>query len=119
MKPPVFEEMPKFKARVWDDDFPQIYEKNVIVVGSKGWCIDDKRSFWPHCELIEEPKFRPFRDRDEFIQWLRDTGRTDMRVIDESGDMMTINYIYGHITKLDDCLKLKWFDNGEPVGVKE
>lgn len=118
MKPPVFEEMPKFKAKVWDDNGTKPEEEHILYVYKSGRCRDTDGAVWDNYELIEEPKFRPFRDRDEFIQWLRDTGRIDMRVIDESGDMYTI------IGVTEDCafreiFKSKWFDNGEPVGVKE
>jgi hypothetical protein len=117
MKPPVFEEMQKFKAKVWDYEGDKPIEKEIVYVDKSGACIDINRMHWCNYKLIQEPKFRKFSDRDEFIQWLRDTGRTDMRVIDENGDVFSILPISA-MSRFEEIIKYKWFDNGEPVGVK-
>lgn len=107
-----------FPARVWDGGDKTQREKDIIVAFSDGTCIDKNWDNWSHYELIKEPTFRKFRDLDEFVQWMRDTGRTDTRYIDFKGAFCgSINVTPA--TNFELLLMCKWFDNGEPIGIKE
>jgi hypothetical protein len=111
-----------FPARVWNGDNEPKNKgdeiREIVAAFSNGACVDSHFATWEHYELIKEPAFRPFRDREEFFKWLRETGRTDMRYIHENGTMFTLNTIIDS-TVFDDYIKCKWFDNGEPIGIKE
>lgn len=117
-KLPVIDISKTFQAYVWDDNIEVKKERDIIVAFSDGSCFDKERFFWTNYELIKEPTFRPFRNRDEFIQWLRDTGRTDMRFINKKGDLNTFFMAYSS-GKFNQYINCKWFDNGEPIGIKE
>lgn len=122
-KLPVIDISKTFQAYVWDGDNEPKYDgrdeiREIVVAFSNGECIDSNLAVWEHYELIKEPMFRKFRNHAEFIQWLRDTGRTDTRHLDFKGAFWgSLNVTPA--TDFELLLMCKWFDNGEPIGVKE
>ena len=121
-KIPVIDVSKTFPACVWDgDDEPKNKGdeiREIVAAFSNGGCIDSRLAVWEHYELIKEPRFRPFRDLDEFIQWMRDTGRTDTSHFGAQGSFWG-SLIVTPATDFELLLKFKWFDNGEPIGIKE
>ena len=70
----------------------------------------------------------PFKDGAEFIQWLKDTGRSDMRIISKNHVIIEtiVAIIEDKIISRNECTDVSglfrhwnWFNDDSVIGVKE
>ncbi len=94
-------------------------QDKVLETGNVGY--DDFYCFKKY-EIIEEtptPKqtHRPFKDYEEFREWLKSSGRTNLILEDKSENCIYTKGFNTHSKFTDIFDNYKWFDTQEPVGM--